>query len=75
MQYLDLANLDEKSSAINALGVMGMHVPNLMAGKLKEVMDGLEGLQFHFHENVKYHVALTYMQIGFGMMKKNGVID
>jgi len=49
-----------------------MHVPNLMGGKLKEVMDGLEGLQFHFHENVKYHVALTYMQIGFGMMKKNG---
>jgi hypothetical protein len=74
-QYVDLANLDEKSSAINALGVMGMHVPKLMAGKLKEIMEGLETLQFHFHENVKYHVALTYMQIGFGMMKNHGQID
>lgn len=43
-QYVDLANLDEKSSAINALGVMGMHVPKLMGTKLKEVMEALEGL-------------------------------
>lgn len=71
-QYVDLANLDEKSSAINAIGVMGMHVPNLMYGQLARVMQGLEGLEHHFHENVKYHVTLTYMQIGFGLMKKNG---
>jgi hypothetical protein len=51
---------------------MGMHVPNLMYGQLARVMEGLEGLEQHFHENVKYHVALTYMQIGFGLMKKNG---
>ena len=43
-QYVDLANLDEKVSAINALGVMGMHVPELMSTKLKEVMEGLENL-------------------------------
>lgn len=60
-QFVDLANLDEKSSAINALGVMGMHVPKLMGTKLKEIMEALEGLQQHFHENVKYHVCLTYM--------------
>lgn len=54
---------------------MGMNVPKLMATKMKEITDGLEQMQFHFHENVKYHVALAYMQIGFGMMKNHGQID
>ena len=67
--------MDEKSAALNALGVMGMHVPKLFDTKLKEVCEGLEQLQNHFHENVKYHVILSYMQIGFGMMKNAGVID
>ena len=40
--HLDVATLDEKSSAINALGVMGMNVPNLMHGKLEEIMSALE---------------------------------
>jgi hypothetical protein len=67
--------MDEKSAALNALGVMGMHVPKLFSTKLKEVCEGLEQLQGHFHENVKYHVVLSYMQIGFGMMKAAGKID
>jgi len=70
--YADLAIMDEKSAALNALGVMGMHVPNLFKTKLKEVCEGLEALQNHFHENIRYHVILSYMQIGFGMMKAAG---
>ena len=73
--YVDLGSIDEKSAAVNGIGVLGQHVPKLMHQKLKEVMDCLETLQFHFHENIKYHVSLSYMQIGFGMMKNYGVID
>lgn len=32
--HLDLATLDERASGYNALGVMGMHIPNLMHGRM-----------------------------------------
>lgn len=72
---IDLSGLDEKSSAINALGIIGMNCPILCWGRMKEFLGALEKNQQHFHENIKFHVVLAYMQIGLGIMKKNGVCD
>lgn len=57
---VDVATLDEKASAVNALGIICCHAPKLCQGRIKEILEALEGLHNYFHENVKYHVALAY---------------
>ena len=57
---IDVATLDEKASAVNALGIIGQHSPKLCQSKMKDMLEALEKLQFYFHENVKYHVSLAY---------------
>ena len=42
---------------------------------MKDILDALEYLQFHFHENIKFHVCLAYYQIADGMMHLNGVMN
>jgi len=32
-------------------------------------------LQDYFHENIKYHVSLAYMQLAIGLMHLNGVMN
>jgi len=72
---VDLNHVDEKASAINAIGIIGMNSPGLCAPRMKEILDTLEELQFYFHENIKFHVALSYQQIGLGLMRKQGVLN
>lgn len=72
---IDVATLDEKASAVNALGIIACHSPKLCQTRFKEIMDALEKLQFYFHENVKYHVSLAYLQITIGLMRLNGVMN
>jgi hypothetical protein len=42
---------------------------------MKEILEALEKLQFYFHENVKYHVSLAYLQITIGLMKIAGAMN
>lgn len=72
---IDVACLDEKSAAVNAIGQICLHAPVTCQRKMKEIADALEHLQFYFHENVKFHVCLSYMQIGIGLMKLNGALN
>uniref|UniRef100_A0A7S3FVR3 Importin N-terminal domain-containing protein n=1 Tax=Strombidium rassoulzadegani TaxID=1082188 RepID=A0A7S3FVR3_9SPIT len=72
---VDVNQLDEKTAAVNALGIICLHSPESVEPRMQEIVNALEGLQFHFHENVKFHVSLAYMQIALGLMKKEGVIN
>ena len=72
---VDVATLDEKASAVNALGIIACHSPKLCQSRFQEILDALEKLQFYFHENVKYHVSLAYLQIAIGLMRLNGLMN
>jgi hypothetical protein len=72
---VDINSLDEKAAAVNALGIIGCNSPKLFQTKFKEVIDTLDKLQFYFHENIKFHVVLAYMQIVIGLMRLNGAMD
>lgn len=72
---IDIGHVDEKASAINALGILAMHAPHLCFARMPEILAALEKHQFFFHENVKFHTVLSYMQIGLGLMKKNNACD
>ena len=69
---VDLACLDEKSAAVNALGYMFFAAPETSKAALPQINAALENLQFYFHENVKYHVVQAYIQISKGLVKSAG---
>lgn len=58
---VDVSIVDEKSAAVNAIGVLGCHSPELSKKCLKEMISALQFLHSYFHENVKFHVSLAYM--------------
>jgi hypothetical protein len=72
---VDVNTLDEKAAAVNALGIIGCHAPNLCQKRFKEICDALENNQFYFHENIKYHVSLAYLQITIGLVRMHGLIN
>jgi hypothetical protein len=39
---VDVNTLDEKASAVNALGIMGCHAPVLCQTRFKEICEALE---------------------------------
>ena len=41
---IDVATLDEKASAVNALGIIACHSPQLCQSKMKEILEALEKL-------------------------------
>ena len=41
---IDVATLDEKASAVNALGIIACHSPKLCQTRFKEILDALEKL-------------------------------
>jgi hypothetical protein len=71
---VDVNTLDEKASAVNALGIIGCHAPVLCQTRFKEILEALENNQFYFHENIKY-VSLAYLQITVGLMRPHGLIN
>ena len=66
---VDVNFLDEKSAAVHALGNIGLFCSSLILPRLKEIIDVLGELADYFHENIRYHVCMTYLQIGVGLAK------
>lgn len=61
--------IDEKSSAIHCLGNMSMNCIDLMLPHMDKVLHELKEMSTYFHENIRYHVCLTYTQIAFGLLR------
>jgi len=58
---VDVNFIDEKSSAVHALG-------NILP-RMQEILDVLNEISFYFHENIRYHVCQTYLQIAIGLLR------
>lgn len=51
---MDLAIVDEKSSAVAALGQLGMHAPKSCLPRMKDIAEALEGLHHYAQSNVRF---------------------
>jgi len=56
--YMDF--IDEKSSAVHALGNLCLCCPGLALERMPEILAALSDISFYFHENVRFHASLTY---------------
>ena len=65
----DVNFIDEKSAAVHALGNIGLFCSSLILPRLKEIVDVLSELADYFHENIRYHVCMTYLQIAVGLSR------
>lgn len=36
---------------------------------MQEILAVLDEISFYFHENIRYHVCMTYLQIAIGLVK------
>lgn len=72
---VNLAQIDEKAAAVNAMGIICMNSPKLTMTRSKDILEAMENLHHYFHENVKFHVVQAYNQIILGMMRAAGVMD
>lgn len=54
---VDVNFIDEKSSAVHALGNLCLFCPTQVLPRMNEVLDTLSELGFYFHENIRYHVC------------------
>lgn len=61
--------IDEKSAAVHCLGYICLHCFGLVQPRLKEILDTLEEIADYFHENIRYHVCTTYLQIAVGLVR------
>ena len=66
---VDVNFIDEKSAAVHALGNIGLFCSTLILPRLKEIIDTLSELGDYFHENIRYHVCMTYLQIAVGLVR------
>lgn len=66
---VDVNFIDEKSAAVHALGNLCVFCPSLVFARLPEILEVLKDIAFYFHENIRFHVCLTYSQIAFGLMR------
>jgi hypothetical protein len=66
---VDINFIDEKSAAVHALGNMGLFCAGLLLPRLKEIVDILAEIGDYFHENIRYHVCMTYLQIAVGLLR------
>jgi len=57
---VDVNFIDEKAAAVHALGNLCLFCPSLLLPRLPEVLEVLSNLGFYMHENIRYHVCLTY---------------
>lgn len=72
---VDLNHLDEKSAAVNAIGVIGQDCPKLCQGRMSEILTTLSDMHFYHHPNIRLGVIYSYLQMTFGLMSLAGVID
>ena len=66
---VDVNFIDEKSSAVHALGNIALHCCGLLLPRMQEILDVLSEISFYFHENIRYHVCQTYLQIAIGLLR------
>jgi hypothetical protein len=57
---VDVNFIDEKSSAVHALGNIALFCTSLILPRMEEILDVLSFISFYFHENIRYHVCLSY---------------
>jgi hypothetical protein len=57
---VDINFIDEKASAVHALGNLCLFCPSLVFPRMQEIIETLKEIEFYFHENIRYHVCLTY---------------
>jgi uncharacterized protein with von Willebrand factor type A (vWA) domain len=66
---LDLQDVDEKSAAIGVLGHLCLNCSGIMQPHMEKICEALKTAEAYVHQNVRYHVALTYTQISFGLLR------
>ena len=66
---VDVNFIDEKSAAVHALGNIALFCSGLILPRMKEIIDVLGSLTDYFHENIRYHVCMTYLQIAVGLVR------
>ena len=66
---LDTNFIDEKTSAVHALGNLCLNCSGVIQPYMQEILKTLDDVSMYFHENVRYHVCLTYAQIAFGLLR------
>ena len=57
---LDSNFLDEKAAAIHALGNICLNCSGIMQPHMDRVMKSLKEVEMYFHENIRFHVCMTY---------------
>ena len=58
---VDVNFIDEKSSAVHALGNIALFCSGPILPRLSEIVEVLSELGEYFHENIRYHVCMTYL--------------
>jgi hypothetical protein len=58
---VDVNFIDEKSAAVHALGNIGLFCSGIILPRMTEIMEVLSELADYFHENIRYHVCMTYL--------------
>jgi len=66
---VDTNFIDEKSSAIHALGNIALNCPGLILPHLEKIVNVLLEVGFYMHENIRYHVCLTLTQVASGLLR------
>jgi len=62
--------IDEKSAAIHCLGNLFLFCPGPLLGRLEEISKELLNMGFYFHQNIRYHVAMTLSQLAVGFCRE-----
>lgn len=66
---VDVNFIDEKSSAVHALGNIALFCSGLILPRMQEIMEVLNDVAFYFHSNIRFHVCMTYLQIAIGLCR------
>lgn len=66
---LDLDGIDEQTSAIHCLGNLSLNCSGIMQPYLPQICEKFAKLGGYLHENIRYHVCLSYTQIAFGLLR------
>ena len=66
---LDLDGVDEQTSAIHCLGNLSLNCSVIMQPYLPQICEKFSKLGGYIHENIRYHICLSYTQIAFGLLR------
>jgi hypothetical protein len=66
---VDINFIDEKSAAVHALGNIALFCSGLILPRINEIVGVLGEIKLFFHENIRYHVCMTYLQIAVGLTR------